>query len=73
MTLLHRRSLPESRIRTVPLSKELGGVERLADDACSLRRWVGPSRPDDLLHLRQDAGQVLVVMGNHRQVPHSLI
>lgn len=65
MMLLHRQSLPESRVQTIPLSKELWRIECLADDACSLRRWVGPGCPSNLLHLGQDAGQVLVVMGNH--------
>lgn len=61
------------RTQTVPFSEELGGVERPADDACSLRRRVGPSGPDDLLHLGQNAGQAVVVAGNHGQVPDPLI
>lgn len=73
MILLHCQSLPEFGVQTVPFSKELRRIECLADDACSLRRWVGPSCPNNLLHLGQDAGQVLVVMGNHSQVPNSLI
>lgn len=61
------------RSGSVPFCKELGAVEGLADDACSLRRRVGPSRPDNLLHLGQDAGQVLVVMGDDGQVANPLI
>lgn len=57
----------------VPLGEELGAVERLADDARSLRRRVGPGRPDDLLHLGQDAGQVVGVLGDHGQVTDSLV
>lgn len=59
--------------QNTPFSKELRAVERPADDACSLRRWVGPGRPDNLLHLGQDAAQILVVLGNHSQVSNSLI
>lgn len=73
MMLLQRQSLPEFQIQTTPFSKELGRIECLADDACSLRWWVGPSCPNNLLHLGQDAGQVFVVMGNHSQGPNSLI
>lgn len=57
----------------LPLGEELGAVERLADDASSLGRRVGPSGPDDLLHLGKDAGQVVGVLGHHCQVAHPLI
>ena len=57
----------------IPFSKQLRAVQGLADNACPLGRWVGPGGPDDLLHLGQDAGQVLVVLGNHGQVTHPLI
>lgn len=57
----------------IPFSKELGAVERLADDACSLRRRVGPGCPDNLLHLGQDACQAVTVLGNHGQVANPLI
>lgn len=73
MTLLHGLSVLEFQAWNVPFSKELGGGERPADDARSLRRRVGPSGPDYLLHLGQDAGKVLVVPGNHSQVSNSLI
>lgn len=57
----------------LPLGEELGAVERLADDASSLGRRVGPGGPDDLLHLGKDAGQVVGVLGHHCQVAHPLI
>lgn len=57
----------------LPLGEELGAVERLADDASSLGRRVGPGGPDDLLHLGKDAGQVVRVLGHHCQVAHPLI
>ena len=61
------------RSDSVPFGKELGAVEGLADDACSLRRRVGPSSPDNLLHLGQDAAQVLVVLSDDGQVANPLI
>ena len=57
----------------VPFSKQLRAVQGLADDACALGRWVGPGGPDNLHHLGQDAGQILIVLGNHGQVAHPLI
>ena len=57
----------------IPFSEQFWAVQGLADDARALGRWVGPGGPDNLLHLGQDAGQVLVVLGNHGQVPNPLI
>ena len=58
---------------SVPFSEELGAVQGLADDARSLRRGVGPGGPHDLLHLGQDAGQVLSVLSHDGEVSNSLI
>lgn len=57
----------------LPLGEELGAVERLADNASSLGRRVGPGGPDNLLHLGKDAGQVVGVLGHDCQVAHPLI
>lgn len=62
-----------SRGDHLPLGEELGAVKRLADNASALGRRVGPGGPDDLLHLGQDAGQVVGVLGNHCEVAHPLV
>ena len=63
----------EGSRRAVPLGEQLGGVERDGHDAGALGGGVRPGGAHDLLHLGQDTPQVVVVLGNHSQVAHSLV
>lgn len=57
----------------VPFSEELGWIKSDGNNASSLRRWVRPSGPDNLLHLGQNSLQVVCVPSHNGQVAHTLI
>lgn len=56
-----------------PFTEELRWVQSDGDNASSLRWWIGPSGPDNLLHLGHNSLQVVCIMSHNGEVAHTLI
>lgn len=56
-----------------PFTKELRWVQSDGDNASSLRRWIGPSCPYNLLHLGHNSLQVVCITSHNGKVAHTLI
>lgn len=60
-------------ILNLPFTKKLRWGKSDGDNASSLRRWVGPGDPDNLLHLGENSFQVICIASHNGQVAHTLV